>query len=167
MGLWHSKQCLQPTHVGSFLFPNLLYLLRIFATGKHTKDVLNLQVLPLTPDAVVTSLGTKQMQMLDHVRNLVKSMDCITQSGDMASDPGGLFTPKKCELRTYANKSCRSGSIHECCKLGFFIFGGNKGLCVSACICAVVACCVFFCIEMFYASTVWWKITHWAGRKLN
>lgn len=70
------------------------------------------------------------MQVLDHVRNLVKSMDCFTQSGDMASDPGGLFTPTKCELRTYANESCGSRSIHECCKLGFVMFGGNEGLCV-------------------------------------
>ncbi|GAB1302339.1 Lipase member M [Apodemus speciosus] len=56
-------------------------------------------------DVAVTSLAAKQMPMLDHVRNLVKSMDCFTQSGDMASDSGSVFTPKKCELGTHANES--------------------------------------------------------------
>lgn len=38
---------------------------------------------------------------------------------------------------------------------GFSCLGGNEGLCVSVCICAVAACYVFSCIEMFYARTVW------------
>lgn len=43
------------------------------------------------------------MQMLDHVKNLVKRVDCFTQNSDVASDPGGVFVPKKCEFRTHAN----------------------------------------------------------------
>lgn len=82
--------------------------------------------------------------MLDHVRNLVKSMECFTQSGDMASDSGSVFTPKKCELGTHANESRGPRSIHECCKLGFSMFGGSEGGCVSLCICEVAACCVIF-----------------------
>lgn len=131
-------------HVVLFLYLNLLYLPQSFAARKYTKAVLNLQVLPLTLDVVVASFGTKQMQMLDHVRNLVKSMECFTPSGDMAPDPAGLFTPKKCELGTYANKSCGPGSVHECCKLGFFTFGGKEGLRVCICICGVAACWVIF-----------------------
>lgn len=68
------------------------------------------------------------MQMLDHVRNLVKSVDCFTQSGDVASHSGGVFVPKKCEFRTYAYYSCGPRSIHECCKLGFFIMFWGSGV---------------------------------------
>lgn len=43
------------------------------------------------------------MQMLDHVGNLVKRVDCLTQNGDVASDSGGVYVPEKCEFGTYAN----------------------------------------------------------------
>lgn len=43
------------------------------------------------------------MQMLDHVKTLVKSVDCLTQDGDVASDCGGIFVPKKCEFGRYAD----------------------------------------------------------------
>lgn len=41
--------------------------------------------------------------MLDLAKNLVKSVDCLTQNGDVAFDSGGVFVPKKCEFRMYAN----------------------------------------------------------------
>lgn len=65
------------------------------------------------------------MRMLDHVRNL-KSMDCFTQSGDVASDSGGVFLSKQCEFGTYANQSCGPRSFHECCKSVFSILFGGK-----------------------------------------
>ncbi|KAJ8789282.1 hypothetical protein J1605_021809 [Eschrichtius robustus] len=54
--------------------------------------------------------------MLDHVKNLVKRVDCFTQKRDVSSDSDGTFVPEKCEFRTYANESCGPRGIHEYCQ---------------------------------------------------
>lgn len=87
--------------------------------------------------------------MLDHAKDLVRRVDCLPQNGDVASDSGGVFAPKRCEFRMYANESCGSRSIHEYCKLGFFCVWGERKWLTYLLLHLCIICIIYYI-------SMWW-----------